>query len=316
MRTAFLRALTDLAEKDTRITFFVGDLGFSVVEPFAQRFPKQFLNVGVAEQNMTGLAAGMALSGKIVFTYSIANFPTLRCLEQIRNDACYHNADVKIVSVGGGLTYGALGSSHQATEDIAILRSLPSMTVVCPGDPFEAYEATLAIARRSGPCFLRLGKAGEPRVHPGNAEFTLGRASVVHEGRDLTLITTGNMLDSSAQACVRLAAEGISVRLLSMHTIKPLDEEAVRESARLTGAILTVEEHSRIGGLGSAVAEILSQSPECGTPLRILALDDSFCRLVGSHDYLRRQRGLGVEDIVRVAREHSLSRGNRRPVGS
>jgi transketolase len=316
MRIAFLRALTELAEKDPRITFFVGDLGFSVVEPFAERFPKQFLNTGVAEQNMTGLAAGMALSGKIVFTYSIANFPTLRCLEQIRNDVCYHNADVKVVSVGGGLTYGALGSSHQATEDIAILRSLPDMTVVCPGDPFEAYEATLAIARRSGPCFLRLGKAGEPRVHPENAVFSIGRAAIVREGRDLTMITTGNMLASSSQACERLASEGVSVRLLSMHTIKPLDEEAVRESARLTGAILTVEEHSSIGGLGSAVAETLSQSPECGTPLRIMALDDSFCRLVGSHDYLRRQRGLGVDDIVRVAREHSRARCNKSSIGT
>ncbi|MGH9680291.1 MAG: transketolase, partial [Candidatus Acidiferrales bacterium] len=142
MRSAFFRALTALAEQDERICLIVGDLGFGVVETFAERFPSRFLNAGVAEQNMTGIAAGMALSGKIVFTYSIANFPILRCLEQVRNDVCYHNADVKIVAVGGGLAYGALGPTHHATEDLAILRSLPRMAVVAPGDPAEAEAAT------------------------------------------------------------------------------------------------------------------------------------------------------------------------------
>ena len=175
MRTAFIQTLFELAEKDERINLIVGDLGYSVVEQFAERFPERYLNVGVAEQNMTGVAAGMALCGKVVFTYSIANFPTLRCLEQIRNDVCYHNVSVKIVSVGGGLAYGSLGMSHHGSEDIAILRSLPNMVVVAPGDPIEARLATEAIASHSGPCYLRLGKAGELSVHRPGVEFRLGK---------------------------------------------------------------------------------------------------------------------------------------------
>jgi len=165
MRTAFVRTLTQLAEKDPRIQLITGDLGFGVLEAYAKRFPKQYLNAGVAEQNMTGLATGMALCGKTVFTYSIGNFPTLRCLEQVRNDICYHNANVKIVCIGGGFAYGSLGISHHATEDLAILRALPNMTVVAPGDPIETEAATRACAEWPGPCYLRLGKAGEPKLH-------------------------------------------------------------------------------------------------------------------------------------------------------
>src|SRR5207245_8966920 len=165
MRNAFFRALYALAERDERVFLIVGDLGFGVVEPFAERFPGRFLNAGVAEQDMTGIAAGLALCGKIVFTYSIANFPTLRCFEQIRNDVCYHNANVKVVSVGGGLAYGALGVTHHATEDIAVMRTLPNMTIVAPADSIEAELATRALATQSGPAYLRLGRSGEPRVH-------------------------------------------------------------------------------------------------------------------------------------------------------
>src|SRR5215475_4023791 len=157
MRTAFFNTLCELAEQQEKITLVVGDLGFGVIEPFAKRFPAQYLNAGVAEQNMTGIAAGLALSGKIVFTYSIANFPTVRCLEQIRNDICYHRANVKVVAVGGGFVYGSLGMTHHATEDLAIFRALPEMVVVAPGDPLEAELATRAIASYSGPCYLRLG---------------------------------------------------------------------------------------------------------------------------------------------------------------
>src|ERR1700693_796065 len=174
MRGAFFRGLLALAERDHRVNLIVGDLGFGVVEEFARRFPDRFLNAGVAEQNMTGIAAGMALSGKIVFTYSIANFPILRCLEQVRNDVCYHNANVKIVAVGGGLAYGSLGSTHHATEDLAIMRSLPRMVVVAPGDPVETEAATRAVVAHSGPCYLRLGRAGESRVHLGHIDFQLG----------------------------------------------------------------------------------------------------------------------------------------------
>src|ERR1700679_3509777 len=174
MRGAFFRTLMEVAEHDNRVFLLVGDLGFGVVEPFVKKFPDRFLNVGVAEQNMTGIAAGLALSGKIVFTYSIANFPILRCLEQIRNDVCYHNANVKIVSIGGGYSYGSLGMTHHATEDIAILRALPGMVVVAPGDPIETEAATRAVTEHDGPCYLRLGRAGEPNIHSAGIKFHLG----------------------------------------------------------------------------------------------------------------------------------------------
>ncbi|MBK8574747.1 MAG: transketolase [Elusimicrobia bacterium] len=301
MRTAFFKTLEDLAEKDPRITFITGDLGFSVVETYARRFPKQFLNAGVAEANMTGVAVGLALSGKIVFTYSIGNFPTLRCLEQIRNDACYHRANVNVVSVGGGLSYGALGSSHHATEDLAIFRVLPEMTVVAPSDPVESALATRAIVQHPGPCFLRLGKAGEPTLHDPAVSFTLGKSIRIRDGADVTLIGTGPIVATCLQAADRLAEKGLSTRVISMHTLKPLDREAILMAAQETSAILTVEEHSEIGGLGGAVAEVLAQSDGPRVPFRIVGLPDRFCRVVGNHDYLKQISGLTVQDIVREA---------------
>jgi transketolase len=301
MRTAFFKTLEELAEQDPRITFITGDLGFSVVESFAARFPKQFLNAGVAEANMTGVAVGLALAGKIVFTYSIGNFPTIRCLEQIRNDACYHRANVKIVSVGGGLSYGALGSSHHATEDLAIFRALPEMTVVAPADPVESALATRALVKHNGPCLLRLGKAGEPRLHDPTVPFTLGKSIRIRDGVDLTVIGTGAIVASCLQAADRLVAQGVSVRVISMHTIKPFDREAVLLAAQETAAILSVEEHSVVGGLGGAVAEVLAQSDGRRVPFRIMGLPDQFCRVVGNHEYLKQISGVTVTDIVREA---------------
>jgi transketolase len=287
-----------LAESDKRIYLLVGDLGFGVVEPFLQKFPDRFLNVGVAEQNLTGLATGIALSGRIVFTYSIANFPILRCLEQIRNDACYHRANVKIVSVGGGFSYGALGMSHHATEDLAILRALPEMTVVAPGDPIEVREATRAIAAHQGPCYLRLGRAGEPTIHRSPVDFQLGKAIQVRDGDALTLISTGAMLETSVNVADRLASKGVHVRVLSMHTVKPLDMEAVRSAARDTRAIVTLEEHSVIGGLGGAVAECLAEEDDLKVPFRRIGIPSSFGSQFGSQDYLRAQSGLSPERIL------------------
>jgi len=298
MRTAFIETLTQLAEKDSRINLVVGDLGFGVVVDFAERFPNQFLNAGVAEQNMTGVAAGMALCGKVVFTYSIANFPTLRCVEQIRNDVCYHNANVKIVSVGGGLAYGAVGVTHHATEDIAILRALPNMTVVAPGDPVEAGLATAAVVAHSGPCYLRLGRAGEPTVHRADVEFQLGRAITVRDGKDMTLIAAGGMLRNAVDASERLSAQGIQARVLSMHTIKPLDVEAVVAAARETAAIVTLEEHSVVGGLGSAVVEALVDSGVLGVPVKRIGLPDSFTSEVGNQEYLLDVNNLSVDKIL------------------
>ncbi|HLZ92187.1 MAG TPA: transketolase C-terminal domain-containing protein [Candidatus Acidoferrum sp.] len=298
MRGAFFRALAEVAERDERVHLVVGDLGFGVVEPFAKRFPKRFVNAGVAEQNMTGLAAGMALSGKIVFTYSIANFPILRCLEQVRNDVCYHNANVKIVAVGGGFAYGSLGATHHATEDLAILRSLPRMVVVAPGDPVEAEEATRAVVAHEGPCYLRLGRAGEANVHGGQINFQLGRAIQVRDGNDYTLISTGGLLDTAMQAAEVLDLAGLRGRVLSMHTVKPLDEHAVLAAARQTNAVFTLEEHSVVGGLGGAVAELLAESAETAVVFKRFGLPSAFTSKVGTQEYLRSQHGLTREAIV------------------
>ncbi len=298
MRGAFFRALMDLASTDHRITLIVGDLGFGVVEPFAKQFPGQFLNAGVAEQNLTGVAAGMALMGRVVFTYSIANFPTLRCLEQIRNDVCYHRANVKIVALGGGFAYGALGVTHHATEDLAVLRSLPEMTVVAPGDPIETDLATRAIIARPGPCYLRLGRSGEPVLHRSGIDFELGKAIRLRDGEDLTIISTGGMLSTALDTATRLDARGIRSRVLSMHTLKPLDEDAIAAAACETGAILTLEEHSRAGGLGGAVAEVLAEIEGVHVPFRRIGLPQEFAPLAGNQEYLRAAHGLGAESVV------------------
>jgi len=298
MRTAFFRALHNIAAQDHRVTLVVGDLGFGVVEPFAEAFPERFLNVGVAEQNMTGVAAGLALMGRTVFTYSIANFPTLRCLEQIRNDICYHKASVKIIAVGGGFSYGSLGMTHHATEDIAIMRALPEMTVVAPGDPVETEAATAAITALRGPCYLRLGRAGEPVVHKNPVEFRLGKALQLRDGADLTIMTTGAMLHTAVQVADALATKGCECRVLSMHTIKPFDSEAVIRAASETRALITIEEHSLIGGLGSCVAEVLAESNCPHVPFKRIGLDSHFASVVGSQSYLRNHCGLSVDSIL------------------
>ncbi|MEY2486502.1 MAG: transketolase [Verrucomicrobiota bacterium] len=299
MRNSFLDTLYELARQDDRIVFITGDLGFRVVEKFMENIPKQFLNAGVAEQNMTGIAAGMALSGKISLTYSIANFPTLRCLEQIRNDVCYHDANVKIVSVGGGFAYGAMSVTHHAMEDLGVMRCLPNLTVVAPGDPVETRAATRAIIAHKGPVYFRLGKAGEPTVHTGEIDFKIGRAIQLRDGKDATLISTGGMLWTANQVAETLAADGIEIRVLSMHTLKPLDTEAVLTAARETGAIFTLEEHSIVGGLGSAVAELLAEQLGLKIPFKRLGVANSFSPHIGSQDYMLAQHGLTPEAIIR-----------------
>jgi transketolase len=298
MRTTFLNELFELAKQDPRIVFMTGDLGFSVVEKFMQELPKQFVNAGVAEQNMTGMAAGMAMSGKIVFTYSIANFPTLRCLEHIRNDVCYHQANVKVVSVGGGFAYGSMGATHHATEDLGVMRMLPGIAVIAPGDPMEARCATRAVVEHVGPCYLRLGKAGEPEVHKEKINFKIGKAVLFRDGSDVTLISTGGMLQSAARVADALARQGIEARVLSMHTLKPLDTDAVLAAARDTGALFTLEEHSITGGLGSAVAEVLAESDTSHVLFHRIGLPPVFSPHIGTQDYMQRQHGLDPDSIV------------------
>jgi transketolase len=287
MRTTFIETLCRLAETDERLWLLTADLGYSVLERFARSFPDRFVNVGVAEQNMIGLAAGLAHSGKVPFVYSIANFPTFRCLEQIRNDVCYHAANVKIVAVGGGLVYGVQGYTHHGIEDLAIMRALPGMTVIAPGDPVEARLATNAIARCPGPCYLRLGKANEPVVHEKEPLFEIGKAIQIRPGPDLTLISTGGMLPQTVATAQQLAEQGIEAQVLSMPTVKPIDTDAILQAARRTRIIISVEEHSVTGGLGSAIADVLAQAAVPLARLVKFGLPDRVNHHIGSQNYLR-----------------------------
>lgn len=311
MRTAFIETLCRLAEHDKAIWLLNGDLGYTVVEPFAEKFPERYVNCGVAEQNMTGMAAGLALSGKKVFTYSIANFPTLRCLEQIRNDICYHEAPVTIVAVGGGFSYGSQGYTHHGIEDFAIMSVLPHMRVVAPGDPVETALALEEIISRPAPTYLRLGRAGEPIVHTSKPEFQLGRAIKVREGADLTVITTGAMLNPVVGLADRLHRRNIALRILSMHTVKPIDAEAVRAAARETSAILTVEEHRVDGGLGSRVADTLVAA-RLVVPMLKVGIPADTIPGIGSTDYLRATMGSIEQAIDTLLSEKASSPVRRR----
>jgi transketolase len=302
MRNAFIAELSELAGADPRIMLITGDLGFGVFEDFARRYPKQFLNAGVAEQNMTGLATGLALEGRVVFTYSIANFPTLRCLEQIRNDASYHDANVKVVCIGGGFSYGALGISHHATEDIAILRSLPGLTVVSPGDEWEVRQATRALVATPGTCYLRLDKSKAPATHRAHDVFEIGVARRVREGADLTIAATGGILEVALEAAEELATRHkVQTRILSVHTAKPLDTAAVVAAARETGGLVTLEEHTVEGGLGGAVAECLLEVGVIPQAFRRIGLRAGFSSAVGSQSYLRSLYGLDKAGVVATA---------------
>lgn len=293
--------------KIKNIELVTGDLGFGVLKPYFEQLPNQFTNAGIAEQNMTGIAAGMALCGKTVFTYSIGNFPTLRCIEQIRNDCAYPHANVKIVCVGGGFVYGSLGMSHQATEDIAILRALPEVTVVCPGDLVEAEEATRAIAHTQGTVYLRLGRGGEKRVHDKIDNFEIGKAIKIQEAKadcdkKIAMLSTGAILDEATDAVKILEEEGIGVEEYSFHTVKPIDRDVILDCASRYDYIVTVEEHNVIGGFASAVSEVITDSDENVRLIKI-GLNDEYCSKVGNQKYLRAQYGMTAQDIVKKVKE-------------
>lgn len=297
MRNAFVEELTKLAAIDPNVFLITGDLGFGVLVDFERDFPRQFLNAGVAEQNMTTLAAGLALEGRNVFTYSIGNFPTLRCLEQIRNDVCYHDVPVTFVSVGGGFSYGPLGMSHHATEDLAIMRALPNVVVLAPGSRWEARQLMPHVVAHKSPIYLRLERSGEEVPH-GEGPFEFGKARIVRQGGDVTLISTGGILTEVLAAGELLAQQGIEARVVSMHCIKPLDIDTLRAAATETDGILTVEEHSIIGGLGGAVAEACLESDWRPRRFARIGLQDAYSSVVGSQDYLRRHYGMDRTAIV------------------
>lgn len=298
MRDTFFKTLVELARENKNIEVVTGDLGFGVLKPFWETHPDQIINAGIAEQNLTSVAAGMALEGKTVFTYSIGNFPTLRCLEQIRNDCAYHNADVKIICVGGGFVYGSLGMSHHATEDISVMRSLPNVTILCPGDLVEAEAVTRAIANYPGTCYVRLGRGGEKKIHESLPDFEIGKAIPVKQGEKVAIFSTGAIFEEVAESCEFLEKSGITPTVYTFPTVKPIDKDVITRISQSHELIVTCEEHNLSGGFGSAVAEVLAELPSHARLLRI-GINDEYSTLVGDQKYLRDQYGMSGKKIAK-----------------
>jgi len=296
MRNTFINTLCELSEKHDDIFLLCGDLGYSVLEGFAQQFPERFLNVGIAEQNMTQVAAGLALEGFNVFTYSIGNFPTLRCMEQIRYDVCYHEANVKVVAIGAGYAYGPLGVSHHTTEDIAMLRSLPNMTVCAPADPIEAKVVAQFMASYDGPGYVRLNKTGEACVHSTTTSLALspGKLIEVIGGRDVAVLVNGAILGS---VMGDLKQSGVPWAVFSAPFVGRYDVDEINRLGQRFSRIITVEEHQLNGGFGSSIVEAFSDlyaDGKIGRMPRIqrIAIPNQFIGVSGSQSYLRRAMGL------------------------
>lgn len=294
MRTAFIQQLTEEARINDKIFLLVGDLGFSVIEEFAALFPDRYLNVGIAEQNMTGIAAGLAMEGYTVFTYSIGNFPTLRCMEQIRYDVCYHNLDVKVVAVGGGYAYASLGPSHHATEELGMLRTIPGITVAAPGDPMEAKMVTSILANTYGPAYIRLGKAGEPVVHKEPVELRIGFPLQVLKGEFTAVLTTGAMLKYAHD---HILSNNLGWSLYSFPFIKPIDLVSLLPLVTQYKQIITLEEHQLSGGFGSVILEAfhdLLQSGQVSTipSIKRIGIKDEFISVAGTQEFIRQKAGL------------------------
>ncbi len=305
MKQAFIESLSALAQKDSRIFLVVGDTGFRLVESFQEQFPKQFLNVGIAEQNMIGVATGLALEGYCVFTFAIANFTTLRCFEQIRNDATYHQCNVKLVGIGGGFSYGTLGFTHHATEDLALMRALPNVAVVNPCNSIETKFAVQQIAAHPGVAYLRLERE-HPLLEKQNPiiDFKLGKVRRLREGHDFTLLVTGAIAGEAFIAAEKLKEDlGIEVRVESVHTLAPLDRAGILNAVRETQKVLTLEEHSTTGGLGSAVSELLMEEGILPKKFIRLGIREGYAKRVGDAAYLRRQNGIDAAAIQQRVRE-------------
>jgi len=309
MRNAFADEITRLGGADPRVVLLSGDIGNKLFDKFKEQAPGRFFNCGVAEANMMGVAAGMALSGLRPVVYTITPFTTTRCFEQIRVDVCYHKAPVIIVGTGSGLSYADLGPTHHSCEDLAILRTLPGMTVLAPGDSLELRAGLRAALKHDGPVYMRIGKKGEPQIHPREPDFQLGRALTIQQGTDVCLLATGVMLATAMQAAKLLAEQRISARVESFPTVKPLDTARLAELFGRYGVVAVIEEHGRIGGLGGAIAEWLATQEAARARLLSFGTADEFMHEVGTTEYARKRFGLTAENIAReVAGRHAHRR--------
>ncbi len=298
MRNAFADEVTKLGQSDPRVVLLSGDIGNKLFDKFKDKNTERFINCGIAEANMMGVAAGMALSGLRPIIYTIAPFTTARCFEQIKVDACYHNVPVIIVGTGSGLSYTSLGPTHHSFEDLAILRVLPNMTVLAPADEVELRQCLRAAIKLNGPVYIRIGKKGEQIIPKLDDTFEIGRSITVKEGSDVCLIGTGTIMAEVLKAAEIMAAQGISARVESCHTVKPLDVAMLADVIGKYSLIAVVEEHSRIGGLGAGVAEWLVAQDENRPRLLAFGTDDKFLHEVGSQQYARKRNGLTADNIA------------------
>jgi len=298
MRNAFADEITKLGKADPRVVLLSGDIGNKLFDQFKTQAPGRFFNCGVAEANMMGVAAGMALCGMRPVVYTITPFTTTRCFEQIRVDVCYHNAPVIIVGTGSGMSYADLGPTHHSCEDMAILRTLPGMTVIAPADSTELRMALREALSLDGPVYMRIGKKGEPVIHQSVPQFRIGHAITIRDGTDACLISTGVIAPVVMAAANILDGRGISARVESFHTVKPLDEATLAEVFSVFPVVAVVEEHGRIGGLAGAVSEWLATRGPAGGRLLSFGTDDTFMHEVGSQDYARRKFGLTAQNIA------------------
>lgn len=298
MRNAFADEITALAARDPRIVLVSGDIGNRLFDKFRAEFPDRFYNVGVAEADMISIAAGLAMGGLRPVTYTIASFAVYRCFEQIRIDVCYHHLPVVMVGAGSGLGYAANGATHHSCEDLAVLRSLPNLAVACPADAWEVRSLLEQALQSPGPTYLRIGKKGEPNVHAARPDLRLGQGFTVRRGNDMIVLCAGTLLPEALRSAELLSREGLSVEVVSFHTVKPLDELLLRRAFADFGLVVTVEEHSRIGGLGGAVAEWKVDHPEAAAPLLRLGTADEFLHVASEQEHARHHFGLTAEQMA------------------
>lgn len=301
MRTAYLDTLYDLASKDKKVYALISDNGAIVYDKYRKDLASQYLNLGISEANMLGMAAGMASCGEIPFAYTIGAFLAYRAFEFIRNDICLQNQNVKIVGTGAGEVYSALGSTHHSTEDLGGLRALPNLTILCPASPLEVKKATVAAYEYEGPVYLRLGTNKEPEIYDGDYSFEIGKGVTIREGNDITLVGAGSILKDILDVAELLQKCGIHARVINMHTIKPLDREIIIKAIEETGTIVTIEDHNIIGGLGSAVAEVVAESGR-GIKFKRFGLH-GFSQGYGTYAQVKEMNGISIGQIVGELKE-------------
>jgi transketolase len=299
MRDSFINSIYKATKSNREVLCLVGDIGAFLLRNYIKDFPANYYNLGAAEANMMGVAAGLAMSGKIPFVYTITPFVVARCFEQIKVDVCYNKANVKIVGIGSGVSYGTMGSTHHSLEDIAIMSALPNMVVMSPADPQETEEAILSAAEYDGPVYIRLTLTSKPLDYK-REKFEIGKARIIKKGTDAAIIATGDMVNLALEAAKTLKKDNINCYVVNIHTIKPIDEVLIKKLSKKCKAIVTIEEHCTIGGLGSAVSSVMSQYPQNRALLKIMGFNDIFIKEY-SHDKMKifEKHGLSLNHLVK-----------------